>query len=144
MKLEIREMLYQDLEMVAELEQTLFSMPWSRRGFADSLSQKDTLYIVALEHRQIVGYSGMMQVLDEADITNVAVAKEHWGRGIATAMLSALMERGKHRGVSAYTLEVRESNASAIHLYEKLGFVKVGIRKNFYEKPVENAVIMWK
>ena len=86
----------------------------------------------------------MIQALDEGDITNVVVAKESRGKGIGTAMLLFMMEEGKKRGINAYTLEVRVSNAEAIHVYEKLGFVSEGIRKNFYDKPKEDANIMWK
>ena len=137
-------MLPQDLDQVSALEAEIFSLPWSRQGFADSLKQENTLYLVALEGTRVVGYCGLLQALDEADITNVAVDREYRGRGIGQAMLSNLMERGKYRGIIAYTLEVRKGNDSAISLYRKLGFLEEGIRKNFYEKPTEDAVIMWK
>lgn len=133
-----------DLEQVAEIEKNTFSVPWSAKGFADSMEQDCTLFLTALRDGKIAGYCGMFQSFDEADITNVAVEEKSRGLGIAEAMLRELMERGKERGVSAYTLEVRRGNAPARRLYEKLGFERVGIRKNFYEKPVEDAVIMWK
>ena len=86
----------------------------------------------------------MCQVLEEADITNVAVDVPFRGRGIGFLMLQELMRIGRERGVEAFTLEVRQSNQAAISLYERLGFENCGIRKNFYEKPTEHAVIMWK
>ena len=85
-----------------------------------------------------------MQVLDEADITNVSVDAASRRDGVGESMLQELMRRGEQKGIKAFTLEVRESNLAAISLYQKLGFVSAGIRKNFYDAPKENAVIMWK
>ena len=133
-----------DLEQVAEIEKSIFSMPWSAKGFADSMEQECTLFLAAVWNGKIAGYCGMFQSFEEADITNVAVEEKSRGQGIAQAMLRELMKRGKERGIAAYTLEVRRGNTAARRLYEKLGFVTAGIRRNFYEKPVEDAVIMWK
>ncbi len=142
--LEIREMLLSDLDRVAEIEKEIFSVPWTKKGFADSMSQEYTKYLVALEDGEIAGYCGYFQSFEEADITNVAVESSFRGKGIAKKMLLQLMEEGEKRGIHAYTLEVRKSNDPARKLYEKLGFEEAGIRKNFYEKPIEDAVIMWK
>lgn len=142
--LEIREMQAEDLEQVAEIERAAFSVPWTAKGFADSMKQDCTLFLAAVRDGKIAGYCGMFQSFEEADITNVAVEEESRGQGIAEAMLRELMKRGGERGISAYTLEVRLGNVPARRLYEKLGFEAAGIRKNFYEKPVEDAVIMWK
>ncbi len=142
--IEIRKMRLTDLKRVAEIEKEIFSVPWSEKGFADSLKQDCTLYLTVLQDEEIIGYCGMFQSFDEADITNVAVAEKSRGTRTATRMLTELMKRGEARGIHAYTLEVREGNQPARHLYRKLGFEEAGIRKNFYEKPAENAVIMWK
>lgn len=142
--LEINEMRPEDLEEVAALEKEIFSMPWSRKGFADALRQEAALYLVARKKGQLAGYCGLLQSFDEADIVNVAVAPMFQNQGTGAVMLGELMERGKMRGILNYTLEVRISNAAALHLYEKLGFERVGIRRNFYERPKEDAVIMWK
>ena len=142
--LEIRFMKTEDLEKVAAIESSLFSMPWSAKGFLDSMNLAYTIYLTALWDCKVAGYCGLLQSFEEADITNVAVAKEFQERGIAFAMLVELLKLGNEKGISDYTLEVRVSNAPAIHLYEKLGFVNEGIRKNFYEKPREDAMIMWK
>lgn len=141
--LEIKKMLSEDAAEVAAIERMIFSQPWSEKGFLDSLKSPDTLYLVVKVQGVIVGYCGLLQSFEEADITNVAVHPEWRGRGIAYQMLQILMEQGKTRGIERYTLEVRVSNASAIHVYEKLGFTSVGIRKNFYDMPREDAVIMW-
>ena len=139
----IREMQLCDLDQVAEIEKHTFSEPWSREGFRTSLASRDTLYLVALEGDQVAGYCGLLQSFEEADITNVAVDKVHRRKGIARAMLTVLMREGKQRGIQRFTLEVRVGNQAALHLYETLGFVSVGIRKGFYTKPAEDAVIMW-
>lgn len=141
--LELTEMMPQDVPEVAALERQIFTMPWSENGFISSLRSKDTLYLVARENGILAGYCGFLQSFDEADITNVAVALEARGRGVGQKMLAELMRRGKDRGILRYTLEVRISNTAAVHLYEKRGFVSAGIRKNFYEKPQEDALIMW-
>ena len=100
--------------------------------------------IIVLEEGKVVGYAGLNRVLDEGDVTNIVVAEEYRGRGLGTALTAALLEEGKKEGIQAFTLEVRFSNLPAVRIYEKLGFVQEGIRKRFYEKPVEDARIMWK
>lgn len=142
--MQVRRMEERDLDQVAELEQAIFSMPWSRKAFQDSISLAHTLYVVAEDEGKILGYCGCYQMLEEAEITNVAVAEAFRGQGIASRMLETLMSLGEEQGAFAYTLEVRAGNEAAIRLYEKLGFENLGIRKNFYEKPVEDAVIMWR
>ena len=142
MEYEIERMQPEDVREVAALEAKIFSIPWSEAGFLSSLQSKDTLYLAVRKSGQLIGYCGRLQSFDEADITNVAVEETYRGCGIASRMLERLMELGKARGILRYTLEVRVSNASAIHLYEKLGF-HFGIRKNFYDSPKEDAMIMW-
>lgn len=143
MELRITEMEPQDVAEVGLLERQIFSVPWSEKGFLDSLQLPDTLYLVVREKERLVGYCGLFQSFDEADITNVAVAPGDRGRGVGRRMLEELLDRGRARGICRYTLEVRVSNKPAIHLYRKLGFESVGIRKNFYEMPREDAMIMW-
>lgn len=144
-KIQITRMCLFDLPAVAEIERRSFSQPWSENGFRASLESEYSLYLVARweETGEIVGYCGLLQSFDEADIINVAVRSEFRGRGIGYEMLRQLMESGRERGIERFTLEVRRSNHGAQKLYEKLGFYSVGIRKNFYEKPTEDAVIMW-
>lgn len=140
----VRFMEEKDIETVAAIEKCIFSMPWSERAFHDILHNDKALYLVAEEKGTIAGYCGVCQIMDEGDIMNVAVAQEQRGRGVATVMLQELLEQSSSRGIMAFTLEVRAGNAPAIHLYEKLGFTVEGIRKNFYGKPTEDALIMWK
>lgn len=142
--MEITEMQPEDLQEVAAIEKSIFSQPWSENGFAASLQSKDTLYLAVRLDGELAGYCGLLQSFDEADITNVAVKESCRRQKVAETMLAELLRRGSMRGIRAFTLEVRRGNAGAIALYEKLGFENCGIRRNFYEKPVEDAVIMWK
>ncbi|WP_394925795.1 ribosomal protein S18-alanine N-acetyltransferase [uncultured Robinsoniella sp.] len=142
--IQIRLMRQEDLDSVAQIEQETFSMPWSREGFASSLGRKDTLYLSAFSDGELAGYCGLLQVLDEGEITNVAVKKCFRGQKIASMLMAELLKKGNDRGITFFVLEVRKSNKYAIRLYEKAGFLQAGIRKNFYEKPIEDAVIMCK
>ena len=132
-----------DVQAAAALEAQIFTMPWSEDSFRSALRSSDTLYLSVKENGRFIGYCGFWQSFDEADITNVAVCESCRGRGVGYQMLAELMRLGRERGVLRYTLEVRTGNAAAVHLYEKLGFVSAGIRKNFYERPREDALIMW-
>ena len=143
-KLNIRRMEEGDLDQVCAIEEETFSMPWSRKSFRDTLSYYHTLFLVAELDGEIAGYCGCYQSLEEAEITNIAVRRQLRGHGIGRRLLMELMRLGKEQGAFAYTLEVRVSNQAAIPLYESLGFVSFGIRKNFYEKPREDAMIMWR
>lgn len=143
--LTIRPMEAKDLKQVTAIERETFSVPWSEKAFADSMDLPYTLYLVAeTPEGRIAGYCGLYQVFSEGEITNVAVAFAQRRHGVAETMLTRLLEQGKQMGIESFFLEVRQSNLAARRLYEKLGFSGNGIRKNFYEKPREDAVIMWK
>ena len=143
-EIQIRAMEREDVDAVSLLEEETFSMPWSREAFLEMITKEDAAYYVAESDGEIVGGCGVLMAAGEGNITNVAVAEKMRNQGIGTKMVRYLMEKGTQSGLSAYTLEVRVSNAAAIHVYEKLGFCSEGIRPNFYEKPVEDAMIMWK
>ncbi len=143
-KLIIRKLTEEDVEPLSAIESASFSMPWSAEDFAALLTRDYCVYYVAEVDGEVAGCCGMTNICNEGNIDNVVVAEKFRGQGIATALLERLLEEGDSLGVTAYTLEVRVSNASAIHVYEKLGFVSEGIRPNFYEKPTEDANIMWK
>lgn len=143
--LTIRPLTREDITQVCELEEMAFSMPWKEADFLDMLASPDALYLVAEEDGVIAASCGLRHIVGEGDISNVVVRKQYRRRGIAKCMLTRLLEEGKEQfGITAYTLEVRKNNEAAVSLYETLGFVTEGIRKNFYEKPVEDALIMWK
>lgn len=138
----IRTMQKGDVAAVAALEAQIFSMPWSAAGFADTLLREDVIFLVAYEQDELLGYVGIYCTLDEGEITNVAVAPAARRRGIARALLTELKRQLTCRNVAQIVLEVRVSNEPAIRLYEQMGFSVLGVRKNFYEKPTEDAYIM--
>ena len=138
----IRTMQKGDVAAVAALEAQIFPMPWSAAGFADTLPREDIIFLVAYEQDELLGYVGIYCTLDEGEITNVAVAPAARRRGVARALLTELKQQLACRNVSRIVLEVRVSNEPAIRLYEQLGFSMLGVRKNFYEKPAEDAYIM--
>ena len=125
------------------LEKASFSEPWSEITFLKELENPQAHYLMAIKNEALVGYAGMWVILEEGHITNIAVAKEQRGHGIGKMLVRALIERAHEMSLIGLTLEVRESNSSAINLYESLGFVSVGERKNYYHYPTENATIMW-
>ena len=138
----IRKMQAADIAAVAALEAQIFSMPWSAEGFADTLPREDVLFLVACEGDTLFGYVGVYCTSDEGEITNVAVAPAARRKGIARALLTELKERLASLGIGRIVLEVRVSNEAAIRLYEQMGFCTLGTRKNFYEKPAEDAYVM--
>lgn len=144
MQIEIRELREGDTGALAKIEEESFSMPWSENAFRELLNHTYCHYLVAVADGQIAGCCGYTNICHEANIDNVVVAERFRNQGIGRAMLTKLISSGEAEGVEAYTLEVRVSNAAAIHLYEEFGFQSEGIRPGFYEKPREDAMIMWK
>lgn len=126
---------------VAELEKQNFSEPWSENSVRGELTNPLALWLVALDGDAVVGYVGSQMVLGEADMMNIAVADSHRRRGIARKLVEALIAQ---LDATMLTLEVRASNVPAIALYESLGFTQVGLRKNYYRKPKEDALILRK
>ncbi len=140
--LTVRRMTQADCVKAAQLEKEIFSQPWSEQGFLDAISMEQNIFLVAEDAGEICGYIGMYQALDEGEITNVAVSPEKRNAGIGWKLMQAALETAKEQGISRVILEVRVSNASAIHLYEKCGFANCGVRKGFYDFPKEDAYIM--
>ena len=140
----ITEMKAAHVPQVAELERICFADPWSEKSVASELDNKWALWFVALEEDKVAGYIGSQTSIDETDVMNVAVHPDFRRRGIAETLINALVTELKNRGSHALMLEVRSSNAPAITLYEKLGFVQVGCRKNYYRNPKEDALILRK
>ena len=138
----IREMTLQDVPAVAEIEKACFSLPWSVQSLVDSVVREDTMFLVCEDAQEIVGYIGMYLSFDEGDITNVAVSPAHRKMGYGEAIVSKAVELAKEKQLEMILLEVRLSNVPAISLYKKMGFEEIGMRKNFYEHPVEDAIIM--
>lgn len=140
----IESMTVDDISQVAEIERQIFSIPWSEKAFRDSMESDNTIYIVAKENNNVAGYAGMYLSFEEGNITNVAVNPLSRRKRIGEKIVRDILNRAYEKGVRDVFLEVRETNSVAIALYEKIGFKEEGIRKNFYDKPRENALIMWK
>ena len=133
------------LDEVAELERICFSVPWSRNMLAEELDNLLSAFLVALDDSgRVVGYAGVQVVLDEGYITNVAVRPECRRQGIAGKLLQVFLDFAQGNRLAFLTLEVRASNYDAIALYGSRGFRSVGRRKNYYEHPKEDAIIMTK
>ena len=131
------------LDQVAEIEQLCFSDPWSRRMLSEHLENECAATLVAqAEDGTVLGYAGLLVVLDEGYITNVAVRPEYRRQGIAGELLKVFRRFAEGNKMAFLTLEVRDSNASARALYTKHGFREVGVRKNYYDHPKEDAIIM--
>lgn len=132
----------EDISQVAAIEAASFSMPWSQQAFAESLAMPEAIFLTAETDDVVVGYIGCYLTAGEGEITNVAVAPTYRRRGIAETLLKEMLDELAKKEASQVFLEVREYNEAAIALYEKCGFARIGMRKNFYEKPREDAVIM--
>lgn len=129
---------------IAELEKVCFSDPWSKKSISSELTNPLSCWIVALDGENLVGYVGSQSVLGWADMMNLAVAINYRRRGVAEQLVCTLIDNLKLRDVTCLTLEVRVSNQAAIALYNKLGFVQVGKRPNYYHNPKEDALILRK
>ena len=134
------------LDALAELESICFSHPWSRQGLAEELTNPLACFVVAQMECgntvQTISYAGMHCVVGECYITNVAVFPRFRRQGVAAALVQYLIDFAKNQNSAFISLEVRKSNAYAISLYEKLGLITVGTRKNFYSSPTEDGLIM--
>lgn len=142
--MEIIKMEQGHVAQVAALEAICFRDPWSEKSVASELNNPLSHWLVAVEDDAVLGYIGSQTVLDESDMMNVAVSPAHRRKGIAEALVLALADALREKGSVKLTLEVRASNAPAITLYEKLDFKPIGLRKNYYRNPKEDALIMQK
>ena len=132
------------VKQVAELEKICFSDPWSENSVASELNNPLSVWLVAEENGIVCGYVGSQTVLDETDMMNIAVHPDFRRKGIAAALIAELVRLLKERGSRILRLEVRESNLPAIALYKAMGFTQLGLRKNYYRNPKENALILGK
>ena len=140
----IRETKPEDVPAIAELEKQCFSAPWSENMILSSLESRLSCWLVAEIDGTIAGYVGSESVLDSADMMNIAVAQEFRRQGVGVALVNGLISRLQSKSVAFLLLEVRVSNKPAIAMYEKLGFLQVGLRPRYYCNPREDALIMRK
>lgn len=143
MKVNIRRMTMEDVPKVHQIEQACFAIPWSQKSFEKEMNQNPCArYLVAETGEDIIAYAGAWLILQEGHITNIAVLPQYRKMGIGQKVTQALLQYAANLGVQYVTLEVRRSNIAAQKLYEKLGFIKVGERKKYYEDNQEDAFIM--
>ena len=138
----IRRMTMADVDGVAAVEAATFPTPWSRDAFASEMKNAAARYLVAEKDGKIIGYAGAWIIIDESHITNIAVLSDCRGQGIGRALTAGLMQYLSNLGAAYATLEVRKSNTVAQNLYVSLGFIKLGVRKRYYEDNGEDALIM--
>lgn len=131
-----------DLTQVVQIEEQLFSLPWTRDGFIGGMNQDNSIFLVARAREKVVGYLGMYCSFDEAEITNVGVDPQAWNQGIGRALMKAALDTARANGIEHLFLEVRKSNTHAINLYKRTGFEEIGIRPDFYELPKEDGIVM--
>jgi ribosomal-protein-alanine N-acetyltransferase len=133
-----------DLPEVMRLERESFASPWSGELFEDELARDFSHILLARDGSGgLLGYICFWALMGEMHILNLAVDEKHRRKGIGTKLAVEAIKAAKRLGAGAATLEVREKNKAAIALYGKLGFVRAGLRKGYYEAPRDNAVIMW-
>lgn len=130
------------IDQLVNLEKESFSTPWSYSSFYDSFNNKNYKFIAAIgENNNILGYIGSYNILEQCYITNIAVYHQYKNQGVASQLLDKLISNSIINHIDIISLEVRISNIIAIKLYKKFNFKQVGIRKNFYQNPIEDAFI---
>ncbi len=131
-----------EVDEMVKIEKKAFHSHWNKQTFIDELSAENGKYITARESGKILGYSGFRYVLDEAHITTLAVERKSRKKGIGTALISKLIEDARSMGIKKLYLEVRQSNTPAQKIYKKLGFKVIDRRREYYQHPVEDALVM--
>ncbi len=139
----VRNMTAADIDAVFAISQEAFNDPWSIESLTKEVTNPDAHYLVVEAKGKVLGYVGYWQVLDEGHIMNVAVKESARGMGLGTLLVESMLSQGRPLGIMFWTLEVRVSNAPAIHVYEKAGFVSAGRRPGYYSNPKEDAFIYW-
>jgi len=141
-EVEIRAVTAEDLPRILDIENASYSVPWSEATFRGLLRRRDADLTVAVADGEIIGYAVFWCVVDQGELGNVAVTAEWRGRGIAALLIDEIVRLADRRGVAELFLEVRPSNATARRLYERFGFIQVGRRRNYYQRPTEDALVM--
>ncbi|ONI44683.1 ribosomal-protein-alanine N-acetyltransferase [Candidatus Epulonipiscioides gigas] len=138
----IRKALEIDVDEIAEIEKNTFTLPWNKKEILQDLNNPIATYFVAVEDNKVVGYIGYWLVVGEASITSLAVREEYRQKGVAKTLLEKVLLTLKNNSAEFILLEVRVSNTIAQKLYTNFGFVEIAIRKNYYELPKEDAIVM--
>ncbi|MES2637057.1 MAG: ribosomal protein S18-alanine N-acetyltransferase [Pseudomonadota bacterium] len=140
---QLRPMQMADLDAVMAIEPTIYTHPWTRGNFSDSLNSGYSAWVLEA-NQHMIGYALLMMILDEAHLLNLSVAKDQQKQGLGQYLLEHMLQIAKNHKASNIFLEVRPSNISAIALYEKLGFCEMAVRRNYYPAydGREDAVLM--
>ncbi|WP_041056409.1 ribosomal protein S18-alanine N-acetyltransferase [Jeotgalibacillus campisalis] len=143
-EVEFRWMTMADIDAVVAVEEECFSVPWKRVAFENELTVNQfAKYLLLLNEGEVIGYCGLWLIMDEAHITNIAVLPRLRGQKLGKKLMKKVLEFAKDAGARTVTLEVRVSNDIARSLYQNLGFLEGGIRKNYYSDNQEDALVMW-
>lgn len=140
----IRKMTAADISSAAEIEKQCFVHPWSEQSIESEMSRENSVFLMAFDGENPIGYVGLSVVLDEGYMGNLAVTESYRRRGIGKALMNELIKECKSLDLAFITLEVRASNIPAVKLYQSLGFTQVGLRKNYYKEPLEDAWLLTK
>lgn len=130
------------LPEIMKLENACFAPSWSEQSVLSEFTAEGADFLLDVDGDEIMGFCSIRTMYEDAELFQIAVSPEHRRNGLAEKMLNYALDCAKSRGAEKMMLEVRQGNAPAIALYEKLGFTRIALRKNYYEQPVENAVIM--
>ena len=142
MDISIKDARPEDIPKIAEIERLCFTTPWSEEAFASQLTSNPVFKVLTVDG-EIAGYAVIdTQILPESELFNIAVSPEYRGKGLSKLLMDSALEDARKRGAETVLLEVRASNAAAIGLYEKYGFVQNGVRKGYYSCPKEDAILM--
>lgn len=141
--IEIENLTLKDAVEIAQLENEIFSHPWSKKSFEETLEKQENLCLVARDNKtkSIAGYCIFTISFEDADLCRIAVADKYRRKNIADKMMESAIEKLKKRNVFRILLEVRKNNIPAISLYEKYGFKQLGTRKGYYSEPVEDGLV---
>ena len=138
----LRDMTVADLRAVVAIEDESYSVPWSESTFRGLLRRRDAEMVVAVVGDVVIGYAAFWCVVDQGELGNVAVSSAWRGRGLGARLLEEVLRRAGRRGIVEVFLEVRPTNTVARRLYERFGFTTVGRRRNYYQQPVEDALVL--
>ena len=138
----IRHLLREDIEAVYKIEQACFGVPWSKEALNQEIDNRLAFYLVVVLENRLAGYGGMHIILGEGEVTRIAVAPEYQRRGIGKVLFQHMLHEANKKLTHTITLEVRSSNEAAQALYTHEGFGVIASRKNYYQKPAEDALIM--
>lgn len=144
LKLSIRQMTVEDIPSIVHIDEQSFQTPWTEEVYVQELTNNDyATYFVVESEEEIIGYIGLWIVLEDAQVTNIAILPKYRGYKIGEKLFGFAVQYLMNQQVERLSLEVRESNETAQNLYRKFGLVAGGIRKNYYKDNGEDALLMW-